>query len=106
MSDDTNDPVERLPLETIIEDLVYSDYTILGETSRIDPPTKLLNTSGLKCPHCRTAYIGLVLAHGQRIICGKCGLKITRYGNTLNCILVQPFEKAAKANVAEARKKG
>jgi hypothetical protein len=69
----------------IRETLTYSDYHIIERpSSRTDPEAKLHVETGMKFPRCKT--ILPPLDHSQSQTC-KCGLKMTKYGNALECVL-------------------
>ena len=69
----------------IAETLVYSDYEIaIKIQSKIDPDKFLEKTVEIYCPGCKVKHKDL--KHGESIQCYNCGLQLTRYGNSLECI--------------------
>lgn len=79
--------IEAILLITLIrETLTASDYEILTyKISQIDPTKKIVDKTEMHCPRCKK--IGPEIEHGHTYICPKCHLKITRYGNALECEL-------------------
>jgi len=70
----------------IKETLIASRYEIqTQDTSRIDPTQTVTRIVGIGCPHCHVVLLGMWPEHGQTIECSKCGLKMTRFGNALDC---------------------
>ena len=71
---------------TIREDLWHNDYEIYEERKSQIDPTKTINVQkGMMCPSCKK-FIPVVMAHGSTLVC-DCGLKMTLYGNRLECEL-------------------
>lgn len=70
----------------IKETLIYSDYEIITrKNSQIDSNKIIYYSDGLLCPKCKTK-IEDEIKHGISLK-HNCGLKMTRYGNSLECEL-------------------
>ena len=68
----------------IKETLTRSDYAFSEKVqSKIDPEKTLRVEAGLYCPRCKEKIESL--DHGQSEICSNCHLKMTSWGNALEC---------------------
>jgi hypothetical protein len=70
------------------ETLTWSDYQFYAEKkSLIDPDKSIRVQAGFGCPHCHEVVNNPVtIQHGQTYV-HKCGLRMTVYGNALDCEL-------------------
>jgi len=69
----------------IKENLLYSDYEVHErKKSRIDRSKAIRIIKGLNCPRCKVLLP--TLEHSATKSCPDCGLKMTRYGNSLECV--------------------
>lgn len=81
----------------IKETLIWSDYQFYGEKpSIIDPLKKVQVEAGFGCPHChKVIRKPVTIEHGQTFT-HDCGLRMTRYGNSLDCEIDAGALKAAE----------
>ena len=72
----------------IRENLIWSDYQFYNEKqSQIDPLKTIRVEAGFGCPHCHeVVYRPVTIHHGQTYV-HDCGLKMTVYGNGVECEL-------------------
>jgi len=80
-----------------IEDLHAADYVVrAGKDSKFKPGAILIFETGIICPGCRKQSEP-ELNHGETRVCPYCGMKITRWGNMLECrpgpVLTEPPAK-------------
>ena len=76
-----------------VEVLVYADYYRDEEFESSLIPGLIVGGAGpgiLTCPGCSLQQDGL--PHGGEVACGKCGLKMRRYGNVLELYPEQTIE--------------
>jgi hypothetical protein len=68
------------------ETLIAADYEVRTfRKSQIDPTKSITAKVQLRCPKCKT--LGPDIEHGHGRTCPKCGLHITRWGNSLDCMM-------------------
>jgi len=71
----------------IKEELVCSDYEVYNTfVSEIDTSKTKEVCKSVDCPHCKTE-IPHKFIHGVTLVCSFCGLRMTPYGNRLDCEL-------------------
>lgn len=77
----------------IREMLIYSRFEV-GKTvqSKICEGETMNLEAGIHCPHCRIFIENVngedgTIKHGETIKCPSCGLRMTRWGNGLECVL-------------------
>lgn len=80
-----NQPTEE-PVRYFYESLVYSNYVIrVTRQSQIDTDATITEEAGFRCPRCKVEHL-YSIEHGNSFTC-FCKLKMTRYGNSLECQL-------------------
>ena len=79
--------METLLAVTLIKEiLIASNYEVETlATSQIDPTKQVIVKTEMRCPKCKR--LGPGLEHGKPYECPKCHLKMTRWGNGLDCEL-------------------
>ena len=68
----------------IKETLMASDYMVYKrKRSKIDPTKHIQELIGIRCPSCKE--MANTIEHGTSRWCAGCGLKMTVWGNALEC---------------------